>query len=230
MHCVTLKQKNVPLCLHLNFIVFLTFSSLFFHIARTPFPRRFKPTPSGHLHSEEICISKSNEKLGYMYLDIISAVGQPARSCLLMMLNISAACQKWRSISSLHVAWGTGGRVTDRLDYSGALRAARPRFSRGWLSRLCSPRSGGPVRKHPPDHAGDEQRSDAFRRGEQRQWLSKFRHVLRQLRGPVQEAHGAPRRLQPPLAGQECHAEQGQLSASETLLQAQVENPKPVRC
>lgn len=146
------------------------------------------------------------------------------------MINISVACQKWPSISSLHVAWGMGGRGSDRFEYSGALRAARPPFSPGWLPRLCSPLAGGSLRKHPPDHAGDEQRSDAFRRGEQRQWLSQFRHVLRQLRGPVQEAHGAPRRLQPPLAGQERHAEQGQLSASETLLQAQVENPKPVRC
>lgn len=77
MHCVTLKQKKCA-SLHLNFILILMFSSLFFHIARTPFPCRFKPTPSGHLHSGEICISKSNEKLGYMYLDIISAVGQPA--------------------------------------------------------------------------------------------------------------------------------------------------------
>lgn len=72
----TKKQKCASL--HLNLIVILMFSSLFFHIARTPFPCRFKPTPSGHLHSEEICISKNNEKLGYMYLDIISAVGQPA--------------------------------------------------------------------------------------------------------------------------------------------------------
>lgn len=73
--CEQTKQKCASL--HLTLIVILMFSSLFFHIARTPFPCRFKPTPSGHLHSEEICISKSNEKLGYMYLDIISAVGQP---------------------------------------------------------------------------------------------------------------------------------------------------------
>lgn len=72
------KTKQKCASLHLNLIVILMFSSLFFHIARTPFPCRFKPTPSGHLHSEEICISKNNEKLGYMYLDIISAVGQPA--------------------------------------------------------------------------------------------------------------------------------------------------------
>lgn len=97
--------------------------------------------------------------------------------------------------------------------------------------------SGGCLRKHPPHHAGDEQRSDAFWRGKQRQWLSEFSHVLRQLRGPIQEADGAPRWLQPPLAGPEPplagperHAEPGQLSATATLLQAQVENPKPVRC
>lgn len=45
----------------------------FFHVARTPFQRRFKATPSGHTHSEEICISKNKEKLGYRNLDLIIA-------------------------------------------------------------------------------------------------------------------------------------------------------------
>lgn len=90
--------------------------------------------------------------------------------------------------------------------------------------------AGGRLWKHPPHHTGDEQWSDAFGRGEQRQWLSEFGHVLRQLRGPIQEAHGASRWFQPPLAGSERHAEPGQLQAKTTLLQAEVENPKPVRC
>uniref|UniRef100_A0A668VXQ4 Uncharacterized protein n=1 Tax=Oreochromis aureus TaxID=47969 RepID=A0A668VXQ4_OREAU len=69
--------KNVLICQY--FYSRLMFSSFFFHIARTPFPCRFKPTPSGHLHSEEICISRNKEKLGYIYLAIISAVGQTSR-------------------------------------------------------------------------------------------------------------------------------------------------------
>ena len=110
----------------------------------------------------------------------------------------------------------------------GILGVAVLHFSPPWLSVSFLP--GGRLWKHPPHNAGHEQWGDAFWRGEQRQWLSEFRHVLWQLRGPIQEAYGTPRRLQPPLAGPERHAEPGQLSAKTTLLKAQVENPKPLRC
>lgn len=151
------------------------------------------------------------------------------------LVTIYVACKKWRSVSSLRfaLAWQLGG-------WEGGVKIST--FIKGiWgygstfqpsltLSVFPPLLAGGCLWKHPPHHTGDEQRSDAFWCGEQRQWLSEFSHVLRQLRGPIQEAHGAPRWLQPPLAGPERHAEPGQLSATATLLQAQVENPKPVRC
>lgn len=79
LKCIVWPQRKM--CFFAwNLIVVLMFSSFFFHIARTPFPCRFKPTPSGHLHSEEICISRNKEKLGYIDLEIISAVVQSQSS------------------------------------------------------------------------------------------------------------------------------------------------------
>lgn len=123
-----------------------------------------------------------------------------------------------------------GGRDLDRYHLMGGFRGATPPEASLHWPLTVLPFAGGRLREHPPHHAGDEQRSDAFRCWEQRQWLSKFSHVLRQLRGPVQEAHDAAGWLQPPLAGPQRHAEPGQLPAKATLVQAQVENPKPVRC
>lgn len=73
IYALLYSSKNCCLIVRVYMGV-LTFSSFFFfHIARTPFQRRFKATPSGHIHSEEICISRNKEKSGYMHLEIISA-------------------------------------------------------------------------------------------------------------------------------------------------------------
>lgn len=100
-----------------------------------------------------------------------------------------------------------------------------------------SPTPGRPLRQHPPEHAGDEQRAAGHGHDEQRGRLSKLCHVLRRLRNPVPQAAGLsgwlwpppqpgpPRAAEPPRR----RPQPRQLPPAPALVQAEAQNPRPDR-